>query len=77
MGARLGACLRQVRSGVNMSPPANVPLRSAMSLEADGPRAVHEVAEVPCVDGSLLAKVFCTMQLVGCGHVFGLFVRFR
>jgi hypothetical protein len=23
------------------------------------------------VDGSLLARVFFTMQLVGCGHVFG------
>ena len=27
-------------------------------------------------NGSLLARVFVTMQLVGCGHVFGLFVRF-
>jgi hypothetical protein len=34
------------------------------------------VAEVPCVDGSLLARVFFTVQLVGCGHVFGLFARF-
>jgi hypothetical protein len=31
---------------------------------------------VPCVDGSLLARVFFTVQLVGCGHVFGLFARF-
>jgi len=28
------------------------------------------------VDGSLLARAFITMQLVGCGHVFGLFARF-
>jgi hypothetical protein len=34
------------------------------------------VAEVPCVDGSLLARVFFTVRLVGCGHVFGLFARF-
>ena len=31
---------------------------------------------VPCVDGSLLARVFFTVQLVGSGHVFGLFARF-
>jgi len=32
---------------------------------------------VPCVDGSLLARTFCTYRaLVGCGHVFGLIVRF-
>jgi hypothetical protein len=31
---------------------------------------------VPCVDGSLLARVFFTVRLVGCGHVFGLFARF-
>jgi len=34
------------------------------------------VSDVPCVDGSLLARVFFTVQLVGCGHVFGLFARF-
>ena len=28
--------------------------------------------DVPCVDGSLLARVFFTVQVVGCGHVFGL-----
>jgi hypothetical protein len=32
----------------------------------------EQIAEVPCVDGSLLARVFFTVQLVGCGHVFGL-----
>jgi len=26
--------------------------------------------------GSRLARVFFTVQLVGCGHVFGLFARF-
>jgi hypothetical protein len=37
---------------------------------------VRYVAEVPGVDGSLLARVFFTVRLVGCGHVFGLFARF-
>ena len=35
-----------------------------------------DVRFVPCVDGSLLARVFFTVQLVGSGHVFGLFARF-
>jgi hypothetical protein len=40
------------------------------------PRADEHFRVVPCVDGSPLARVFFTVQLVGCGHVFGLFARF-
>jgi hypothetical protein len=29
----------------------------------------------PCVDGSELARVFFTVQVGRCGHVFGLFAR--
>ena len=36
----------------------------------------RDFSDVPCVDGSLLARLFFTVQLVGCGHVFGLFTRF-
>jgi len=27
---------------------------------------------VPCVAGSLLARVFCMVHVAGCGHVYGL-----
>jgi hypothetical protein len=39
-------------------------------------RSASRGRDVPCVDGSLLARVFFAVQLVGCGHVFGLFARF-
>jgi len=57
--------------------------RSAISLrmsakrpQADASAISSYVGEVPCVDGSLLARHFFTVQLIGCGHVFGLFTRF-
>ena len=49
---------------------------SANRFEAPFVCIPGDVAEVPCVDGSLLARVFFTVRLVGCGHVFGLFARF-
>jgi hypothetical protein len=49
---------------------------SALASKAALLCAVANGREVPCVDGSLLARVFFTVQLVGCGHVFGLFARF-
>jgi hypothetical protein len=47
-----------------------------LQLSAAPVIAASHVAKVPCVDGSLLARVFFTVRLVGCGHVFGLFARF-
>jgi hypothetical protein len=44
--------------------------------KADLVQSGLDVSVVPCVDGSLLARVFFTLQLVGCGHVFGLLTRF-
>ena len=49
---------------------------SDLELLADGSQTSRHFREVPCVDGSLLARVFFTLRLVGCGHVFGLFARF-
>jgi hypothetical protein len=49
---------------------------SALEPRAAVKREARHFREVPCVDGSLLARVFFTVQLVGCGHVFGLFARF-
>jgi hypothetical protein len=45
---------------------------SDLKLQADESKSRRHFREVPCVDGSLLARVFFTVQLVGCGHVFGL-----
>jgi hypothetical protein len=49
---------------------------AAFLPEAADSCAARGFRVVPCVDGSLLARVFFTVQLVGCGHVFGLFTRF-
>jgi hypothetical protein len=42
---------------------------SGLTPIADLNRLNPSVSEVPCVDGSLLARVFFTVQLVGCGPV--------
>ena len=51
--------------------------RSALAPEADFLRTIAYVAEVPCVDGSGLARrIFTSQGLVRCSHVFGLLARF-
>jgi hypothetical protein len=51
-------------------------IMSALRLRVAVRSATVDGRDVPCVDGSLLARVFFTLQLVGCGHVFGLLTRF-
>src|ERR1700740_1353769 len=49
--------------------------RAAFRSKPELKRARSYFAEVPCVDGSGLARVFFTCSAGRCSHVFGLFAR--
>jgi hypothetical protein len=53
----------------------------ARSMSGSAPKAAivklpGHFRDVPCVDGSRLARVFFTCRAGRCSHVFGLFARF-
>ena len=57
-------------------PSGAMPDSSVKPPKADIGRPAGNVAEVPCVDGAPLARVFFTFAAGRCGHVFDLLARF-